>query len=127
MCVATIYFKCPPLGGMKKGWTFEECPIQPYVKTCELQLPPPKLFSILTGWRLCGCYVFIRLYYMGSFLSLLKPKKKRHLTTPEIIEFLKDLHDQIIFDMLDNQTLLNKYKLRHIQQLIRLYEINESD
>ena len=58
---------------------------------------------------------------MGSFLALLKPKKKRHLTTPEIIEFLKDLHDQIIFDMLDNPTLLNKYILSHVQQLINLY------
>jgi len=64
---------------------------------------------------------------MGSYLTLLKRKKKRHLTTQQIIVLLKDLNEQLIFDMLDTPSLLSKYKLRHIQQLICLYERNESD
>ena len=64
---------------------------------------------------------------MGSFLSKISRRKKHRLTTQQIITFLKDLNEHVIFDMLDNPTLLNKYKLRHIQQLIRLYDRNDTD
>jgi len=75
-----------------------------------------------------GCALFfISQYYMGAFLSKIRHKKKHHLTTQQIITFLKDLNEHVIFDMLDNPTLLNKYKLRHIQQLVRLYDRNDTD
>ena len=64
---------------------------------------------------------------MGSFLSKISRRKKHRLKTQQIITFLKDLNEHVIFDMLDNPTLLNKYKLRHIQQLIRLYDRNDTD
>ena len=64
---------------------------------------------------------------MGAFLSKISRRKKHRLTTQQIITFLKDLNEHVIFDMLDNPTLLNKYKLRHIQQLIRLYDRNDTD
>ena len=64
---------------------------------------------------------------MGAFLSKISRRKKHRLTTQQIITFLKDLNEHVIFAMLDNPTLLNKYKLRHIQQLIRLYDRNDTD
>ena len=55
---------------------------------------------------------------MGSFI----PKRKVHLTNEQIIQLLKDINEQIICDMLENPNLLNKYKMRHLSQLIRLYQ-----
>ena len=49
---------------------------------------------------------------MGAFLSKISRRKKHRLTTQQIITFLKDLNEHVIFDMLDNPTLLNKYILR---------------
>ena len=55
---------------------------------------------------------------MGSFIL----KRKVYLTNEQIIQLLKDINEQIIFDMIENPNLLNKYKMRHLSQLIRLYQ-----
>ena len=60
---------------------------------------------------------------MGCICSLFK----RHnvITDKEVIKFLEDLREQIIFNTLDNPSLLNKYKIRHVEQILTLYKRND--
>jgi len=64
---------------------------------------------------------------MGTIQSLFKKKTiikslKNKYSNDEIIEFLQDLYEQLIYENRDRPSLTLRYKLEHLRTLILIYK-----